>query len=377
MSGTNRCCKKTRKRHERTTAGAIKAKRPSPKRGANPTCPSFFFKLDVLHVDFGGRGLVPIKKLYSKRHERTAAPKKTNKQTNKTNKQTKVSDMSGQPLHIKKNRKGRWELWVFASFVFFMFFSLFFISTFPYIQKVKEKPKKKQKKNNPVRRIWSKSIPDCFFCFFGFSSFFSRFLLSQAPTVQKTSRRNPKKKNKKKLILWEESWVSPFRIVFFFVFFCLFGFFSKFLLSQAPNCPKTQGKTKKNKKKTIQWEESWVSPFRIVFFLVFCLVYLVFLKVFAVPKPNCPKTRGKTNVQKPREKPKKNNPVRRILGKSIQDFCFFGLFGFSRGFFAVPSPTVPKIGGNRIIFCGKEKICIYKYICMYKAFTEPIFQLST
>ena len=41
-------------------------------------------------------------------------------------------------------------------------------------------------------------------------------------------------------------------------------------------------------------------------------VYLVFLEVFAVPSPS---------VQKLEEN-KKNNPVRTILGKSIQD-CFF------------------------------------------------------
>ena len=47
-------------------------------------------------------------------------------------------------------------------------------------------------------------------------------------------------------------------------------------------------------------------------FLCICL----FFWVFCCPKPNCPKTRGKPKTNK------KNNPVRRILGKSIQD-CFF------------------------------------------------------
>ena len=49
-----------------------------------------------------------------------------------------------------------------------------------------------------------------------------------------------------------------------------------------------------------------------------------FSRGFCCPKPNCPKTRGKP------KKPKKTNPVRRILGKSIQDwfFCFFWFIWF-------------------------------------------------
>ena len=49
------------------------------------------------------------------------------------------------------------------------------------------------------------------------------------------------------------------------------------------------------------------------------------------------------------KKNQKNNPVRRILGKSIQDcfFCFFGLFGFSRGFLVSQAPTVQKLEANQ------------------------------
>ena len=55
--------------------------------------------------------------------------------------------------------------------------------------------------------------------------------------------------------------------------------FSLFFHSQLSKCPKTQGKPKKTKK-TILWEESWVSPCKIVFF------FFVFLEVFfTLPSP--------------------------------------------------------------------------------------------
>ena len=88
---------------------------------------------------------------------------------------------------------------------------------------------------------------------------------------------------------------------------------------------------------------------------LFSCIFLFLFRVFCCPKPNCPKTRGfccpKPNCPKTRGKPKKNkknNPVRRILGKSIQDcfFCFFGLFGFSRGF-CCPKPNCPKTRGKQ------------------------------
>ena len=57
----------------------------------------------------------------------------------------------------------------------------------------------------------------------------------------------------------------------------------------------------------------------------FCVQYFfVFVQVFCCPKPNCPKSRGKP------KKNKKNNPVRRILGKSIQDWFFWFIWFFSR-----------------------------------------------
>ena len=138
---------------------------------------------------------------------------------------------------------------------------------------------------------------------------FFHFHLSICPKSQGKPKRN------KKTILWEESGVSLFQIVFLFFWFS--SFFSRFFGVPSPNCPKTRRKPKKTKK-TILWEESWVSPFRIVF-----LVYLVFLEVFAVPSPT---------VQKLEENQKnqKNNPVRRILGKSIQDCFFWSIWFFSR-----------------------------------------------
>ena len=66
------------------------------------------------------------------------------------------------------------------------------------------------------------------------------------------------------------------------------------------------------------------------------------LEVFAVPSPTVQK------LEENQKKTKKNNPVRRILGKSIQDcfFVFFGLFGFSRGF-CCPKPNCPKTRGKQ------------------------------
>ena len=131
-------------------------------------------------------------------------------------------------------------------------------------------------------------------------------------------------------------------------FFWFIWFFSRFLGVPSPNCPKTRGKPKKTKK-TILWEESWVSPFRIVFGL------FGFFEVFCCPKPNCPKTRGT---------PKKTKKT--ILWEEfwVSPFRigFFGLFGFSQGF-CCPKPNCPKIGGNRIIFVEKRKNT-YIYICI-------------
>ena len=120
-----------------------------------------------------------------------------------------------------------------------------------------------------------------------------------------------------------------------FVFSCFFPFFH-FHLSI---CPKSQGNQKETKK-PILWEESGVSLFQI--FFVFFLFSSFFSRFFGVPSPNCPKTRGKP------KKNKKNNPVRRILGKSIQDcfFCFFLFIWFFSRFFGVPSPNCPKTRGK-------------------------------
>ena len=129
------------------------------------------------------------------------------------------------------------------------FLHLLFFHVFPFFHfhlsvcpKSQGKPKR-NKKNNPVRRFWSKSIPDClFFVFLVF-------------------------------------------LVFFEVFWC-----------PKPQPSKNSRKTQKNKK-PILWEESWVSPFRIVFFCFF-LVYLVFLEVFAVPSPTVQKLEENQKKQK-------------------------------------------------------------------------------
>ena len=135
------------------------------------------------------------------------------------------------PIYYQKGTLGALG---FCIFCFFMFFSLFHfhLSICP---KSQGKPKR-NKKNNPVRRIWSKSIPDCFFCSFGFPRFSRGFWVSQAPTVQKL------KENQKKT------------------------------------------------KKTILSHSG-------LFFLFF-LVYLVFLEVFAVPSPTVQKLEENQKNQK-------------------------------------------------------------------------------
>ena len=136
------------------------------------------------------------------------------------------------------------------------------------------------------------------------------------------------------------------------MFFWVYLVFLEVFAVPSPSVQKLEEKQKKTKK----------NPVRRILgksiqdcFLFVCLVYLVFLEVFAVPSPI---------VQKLEEKQKKTkkNPVRRILGKSIQDcfFLCFGLFGFSRGF-CCPKPNCPKIGGNRIIYVN-----MYIYIYVYK-----------
>ena len=71
-------------------------------------------------------------------------------------------------------------------------------------------------------------------------------------------------------------------------------------------------------------------------------MHVLFFPFFSILSfPNAQKLREN---QKKNEK-KKNNPVRRILGKSMQNcFCFFG---FSRGFFTLPSPIVQKLEENQ------------------------------
>ena len=135
--------------------------------------------------------------------------------------------------HANSNRKPRWERWVFARFIFVTCFSTLFFSLLKFLDLYQNR------KINPVRRILSKSIQDCFCVFFCFCS---GFLLSQAQ-LSKNSRKT--KKNKKnnpvRRILGKsiQDW-----------FFWFIWFFSRFLLSQAQlskNSRKTK-KTKKNKK---------------------------------------------------------------------------------------------------------------------------------
>ena len=95
----------------------------------------------------------------------------------------------GTPI-FQKGTLGALGFCIFCFFMFFPFFH-FHLSICP---KSQGKPKR-NKKHNPVRRIWSKSIPDCFFCFFGFHCFSRGFLVSQAPTVQKLEENQKKQKN--------------------------------------------------------------------------------------------------------------------------------------------------------------------------------------
>ena len=113
-----------------------------------------------------------------------------------------------------------------VGFLHVLFFPVFH-SQLSKCPKTRGKPKK-TKKNNPVRRILGKSIQDCFFLFFLVYLVFLEVFALPSPTVQKLEENQKKKKT----ILWEESWVSPFRIVFF-CFFWFIWFFLRFLLSQA------------------------------------------------------------------------------------------------------------------------------------------------
>ena len=125
--------------------------------------------------------------------------------------------------HIQKGTLGALGFCIFSHV--FPFFH-FHLSIFP---KSHGKPKRNQK-NNPVRRIWSKSIPDCCFCFFWI---FSRFFGLPNPNCPK-SRGKPKKT--KKTILWEESGVSLFQIVFFVFFGFSRGFCSPKPFFFIPSC---------------------------------------------------------------------------------------------------------------------------------------------
>ena len=182
--------------------------------------------------------------------------------------------LSVESLNPLNNRKERWERWVFACVVFSLVFLLYFFSLLKFLDLYQNR-----KKINPVRRILGKSIQDCFFGLFGFS----RGFCCPKPNCPKNSRKtkkNKKKNNPVRRILGKsiQDW-----------FFWFIWFFSRFLLSQA-QLSKNSRKTKKNKKQ-ILWEESWVSPFRIVFFVFW-------FRGFCCPKPNCPKTRGKPKKQK-------------------------------------------------------------------------------
>ena len=125
----------------------------------------------------------------------------------------------------------------------------------------------------------------------------------------------------------------------FFVFLGLFGF-SRGFCCPKPKCPKTRGKQKKQKKQSCENNLGQVHSGLFFLFVWFIWFFSRFLLSQAQLSKNSRKN-----------KKNKKNPVRRILGKSIQDcfFCVFGLFGFSRGF-CCPKPNCPKIGGNRIIY---------------------------
>ena len=82
----------------------------------------------------------------------------------------------------------------FLHLLFFMFFPFFHfhLSVCP---KSQGKPKR-NKKNNPVRRFWSKSIPDClFFVFLVFLVFLEVFWCPK-PQPSKNSRKTKKKQKK-------------------------------------------------------------------------------------------------------------------------------------------------------------------------------------
>ena len=118
----------------------------------------------------------------------------TSKQTTRIEawKHVQPNELMGIFLRLVE-QKGTLGALGFCIFCFFHVFSLFSFPPF-HMSKKSMKTKKKQK-NNPVRRIWSKSIPDCFFLFFGFHGFSRGFLVSQAPTVQKLEENQKSQKN--------------------------------------------------------------------------------------------------------------------------------------------------------------------------------------
>ena len=186
------------------------------------------------------------------------------------------------------------RLFLFVFFGFHRFSRGFLVSQAPW-SKNSKKTKKKPKKNNPVRRILGKSI----FLFFLVYLVFLEVFAVPSPTVQKLEENQKNQKTKK---------TNPVRRILsksiqdcFFWFIC---FFSRFLLSQA-QLSKNSRKTKKTKKtnpvrrilgKSIQ---DW-----------FFLVYLVFLKVFAVPSP----TDQKLEENQKNQKNQKNQSCEKNLG---------------------------------------------------------------
>ena len=126
-------------------------------------------------------------------------------------------------------------------FVYLVFLEVFAVPS-PTVQKLEEN-QKKQKKNNPVRRILGKSIQDCFFVFFVYLVFLEVFA-APSPTIQKLeeNQKKTKKNNPVRRILGKsiQDW-----------FFWFIRFFSRFLLSQAQLSKNSRKTPKKKTTKTI------------------------------------------------------------------------------------------------------------------------------
>ena len=211
-----------------------------------------------------------------------------------------------------------------------------------------------------------------FFVFFGFSR---GFFTLPSPIVQKLEENQKNKKNNPVRRILGKSIQDCF---FFLVFFGLLFDFSRGFCCPKPNCPKTRGKPKKTKK-TNPVRRILGKSIQDCFFCFFWFIW--FFSRFLLSQAQLSKNSRKT------KKNKKTNPVRRILGKSIQD-CFFWFFWFiwffsrfllSQAQLSKNSRKTKKNKKNNPVrrILGKSiQDCFFWFIWFFSRFLLPQAQLS-